>query len=180
MSPSSPAKTRALLARAQGALGVSQGRIGILAYASERTGQRWATGRAAPIPEHFGHLAAAVYPVDPALAAELAAAGDTTLVALGLEKPPEPPPPPAPPAPDAASPRAPSPALPLQPAVDSIVCAAADAVDLLPKQLRPALLAAVMRAKELGIDLETMETGLRPAKGPSTKEKSRQAAKKIE
>jgi len=83
-----------------------------------------------------------LYPVDPALAAEVAEAGETTLIALGLEKPPTP--------------------LPPDRIVDSVVCAAADAMEALPRLVRPGLLAAVVRARELGIGLETIEAALTP------------------
>jgi hypothetical protein len=122
---------------------------------SRRTGQRWETGRSDPSPNQIRKLAGMVYPADPDLAAQLAAAAGTTLVALGLVKPPAPPPPPPAPAP---------PPPPVEDVVDSIVCAAADAMSVLPRDVRPALLAAFTRARRLGIGIEAVEKALGAAK----------------
>ncbi|MBV9946955.1 MAG: hypothetical protein JOZ69_08915, partial [Myxococcales bacterium] len=46
---------------------------------------------------------------------------------------------------------------------DAVVCAVADATDLLPRALRPLLHAAFARARALGLTLEEVEEGLRPA-----------------
>ena len=78
----------------------------------------------------------------------------TTLIALGLEKPPAPPPPPPRPAPP-------------PPPVEDIVCAAADAMNVLPRDVRPALLAAFTRTRRLGLGVEVVERALSATKPPS-------------
>jgi hypothetical protein len=151
-----------LLQRAQLALHTTQGGLGVIAGTSIRTGQRWAVGQTVPAPFLLCDLAAKVHPVDPALAADIAAAGGSSLEALGLVEPPTPPPAPAlPPTEATFSP-------PRDRVVDSIVCAAADAMDMLPRQIRPALLAAFTRARELGIAIEDVESAL-AAPGRKTK-----------
>ena len=90
-------------------------------------------------------LARHVFAVDPKLAAEIAESAGTTLAALGLGVAPPPPPPVlAPPAPRA---------LPAS-VVDSVVCAAAEAMDRMPREVRPALMAAFARARELELSVE--------------------------
>jgi hypothetical protein len=89
--------------------------------------------------------------VNASFAAEIAIGADTTLEALGIVRPPPPaapPPLPAPPQPALGS------------VVDSIVCAAAEAVDLSPGAIRPALVAAFARARELGLGVEAVEGAL--------------------
>jgi hypothetical protein len=44
--------------------------------------------------------------------------------------------------------------------VDSIVCAAAEAMDVVPRQVRPALLAAFARARRLSLSTEVVEKAL--------------------
>lgn len=170
-SPTSPrAAIQALLQRAQLALLTSQGGLGVIAGASIRTGQRWAVGQTVPAPFQLCDLAAKVHPVDPTLAADIAAAGGSSLEALGLVEAPSapaaPPPAPALPPPEATF----SP--PRDRVVDSIVCAAADAMDMLPRQIRPALLAAFTRARELGIAIGDVESALA---APERKTKARAA-----
>ncbi len=131
----------AILLRGQHALHLSQGELGVLMGASHRTGQRWATGRSTPSPGQWKTLAQKVYAIDPELAASAAEAGGTTLHALGLET-------------SAERARA-------DRIVDSVVCAAADAMDVTPQRVRLALFAAAVRARELGLDLLTIENALR-------------------
>jgi hypothetical protein len=57
-----------------------------------------------------------------------------------------PPPPPPPPSTDEI--------------VDAVVCAAAEAMDLMPREVRPALLAAFARARRLGLGFEAIEKRL--------------------
>ncbi|MDP9001553.1 MAG: hypothetical protein M3O46_15745, partial [Myxococcota bacterium] len=45
--------------------------------------------------------------------------------------------------------------------IDAVVCAAAEALDVSPRAVRPALLAAFARASELGLTLERSLEGLR-------------------
>jgi hypothetical protein len=133
----------------------SQGDFGVLMGSSRRSGQRWEIGQARPSHEQMCKMAAMVYPEDPDLAAQLAASVGQTLVSLGIVKPA---PAPAP----VVVPAAPLP--PVEDIVDSIVCAAADAMNALPRDVRPALLAAFTRARRLGLGTETVEKALGAAK----------------
>jgi hypothetical protein len=94
-------------------------------------------------------LAREVHRVDPALAEEIARRHDTNLVTLGIVAPP-------PTEPE------PSPLERAAPLVDSVVCAAAEAMAMSPQSLRPALFAACERAAKLHLDIETMRAVLRP------------------
>ena len=88
----------------------------------------------------------------PNLAAQLAQSVGESLVSLGVVKP-------APPPVVASAPGVPSPP-PVEDVVDSIVCAAADAMNVLPRDVRPALLAAFTRARRLGLGIEAVESAL--------------------
>jgi hypothetical protein len=125
---------------------------------SDRTVSRWLGGAISVLlPDKLHALARSVFANDPALAAELAGFGNTTLEALGLVRAPSAPapavaasqPPLAPPTANAQAPQAVSVAN-----LDSIVCAAADLHDLPSRQVRPMVAAAFARAVELGITAE--------------------------
>jgi transcriptional regulator with XRE-family HTH domain len=133
-----------LFHRARQALGVTQLGLAEKLGASRRTGQRWDAGHSYPAHRQLVDLAKAVYKNDPELAAEIALSLGTSVVALGLV--PSAPPPVAPP--------------PIESIVDSIVCAAAEAIDVLPRAVRPALVAAFARARELQLTVEVVEKGL--------------------
>lgn len=141
-----PRQVPQLFLRARAALFLTQVELARLLGASRRTGQRWDSDKSTPSPQQLQTLAKHIYPVDPQLAAEIAQATDTTLVALGLAPPP--PPANAPPPPPVAS------------IVDSVVCAAAEAIDVVPRAVRPALLAAFSRARELQLTIEVVEKAL--------------------
>jgi hypothetical protein len=128
----------------------SYSEFGTMAGTSKRTVQRWFSGQAAPAAHNYQALARLVHAKSPALAADLAAAGRTTLQALGIVD-----------AAPAAAPPAPPPPPPSDLVVDSLVCAAAEAVELMPAAVRPALLAAFTRARLLGLTVEAVEAGLR-------------------
>jgi hypothetical protein len=150
-----------LLVDTQFALKTSQAGLAKIARCSRRTVLRWQHGRGTPHRDAVVALLYAVHPVNPALAAELAAASGTTLGAAGIVEalPPVtlPPPPPAPPPPP--------PLLPARPAavhlVDSVVCAAADAVGMLPHAVRPILLAAFERAAAVELSSAEVVAALR-------------------
>ena len=99
-------------------------------------------------------------PVDRGLAARLASASGTTLLALGLEPPPAP------------IPERPSPVLKPEPVapppdprlVDSVLVVAADGLNVAPAAVRAILHAAFKRARELGLDVRTVENALAPAR----------------
>ncbi|HEV3192745.1 MAG TPA: hypothetical protein VGY54_19690 [Polyangiaceae bacterium] len=131
--------------------GTTQEGLGNLLGVSRRTAQRWAnTG----IPGYYLiDVARLVHPRDPALALEIVTALGTTLEAQGLVSPaptPSPLPPSAPPAPD-----------PPAGIVDAVVCAAAEAMEMMPKEVRPGLHAAFARAKEIGLTVDMIERALR-------------------
>jgi hypothetical protein len=145
-----------LILQARRALGVgSQGDFGVMMGSSRRSGQRWETGKAYPSGDQVAAMARLVYPHDADLAAQLAAAAGTTLLALGLVSPA-----PAPPLPSPAAPPAPA----VEDIVDAIVCAASDAMNALPREVRPALLAAFSRARRLGLSIEVIERALGASK----------------
>ncbi len=141
-----------LLAQAQHTLRLSQAELGKRLGASARTGHRWAVGRAHPSATQLARLAELVHDANPDLAEVIADAAGTTLEKLGLVKPSE----------------GATPALTPDRVVDCVVCAAAEAMDVPPKAIRAALLAAFARARELGITVEVMEASLRAA-GEATK-----------
>jgi DNA-binding transcriptional regulator YdaS (Cro superfamily) len=149
---------------------------------SPRTMSRWMNGAPAMLFAHHYHsLARALAPHDVAFAGEIAARGGATLESLGLVPPPAPrpaapAPAPAAPAPTLAAP-APTPAAPVPapraapaapalarvatpPQADAVLCAAAERLDVSPRQLRPALAAAFARAAELGLAPDALARAL--------------------
>jgi hypothetical protein len=144
-----------LLAKAQVAMGLSQERLGRDVFGcSRRTMSRWVKGVAGPSLSQWVDLVRQVYPHSRAVAAEIASEMGETLVSLRLE------------ASDAAaaspSPR-PAPSLP--DLVDSVVCAAAEAVAMSPQAIRPALVAGFDRVASLSLAIEEVRGVLRPAGG---------------
>jgi DNA-binding transcriptional regulator YiaG len=146
----------ALLIEARRHLGVSQGQLGEMLGSSERTGQRWERGGSTPMPTQLHTLAGLVYPHARDLAAQIAAAGGSSLEHLGIVRTEEPPPPPPP-----AQPEVPDPVH----IVDTVVCAAAEAMNLMPNEIRPALRAAFRRARLAGLTVEAVDRGLHADKG---------------
>ncbi|HEY8042303.1 MAG TPA: hypothetical protein VIF15_21015 [Polyangiaceae bacterium] len=135
--------TAGLVVRASTALGLTQQGLADLVSGSLRSSQRWTAAQAVPSAEQLRTLAVAVHAHDAGLAREIAAEAGTTLEALGLmslHPPPGPPPPSTPPA-----------LVPLL--VESVVAAAAEALDASPRVMRPALLAALERAEQAGLTL---------------------------
>ncbi len=146
---------RALLARVQALLSMNQIELARALGVSRRTITRWVSGDTHPIVEYWVEMARLALPAHRALAVEIADALGSDLVKLGLEAPP--PPAPAPPAP----PPAPAePAFSLPDRVDSVVCAAAEAMAVAPQAVRPALLAALERMKALELDPAQVREGL--------------------
>jgi hypothetical protein len=149
-----------VLARTQLALHMSQRELGELMGCSRRTIIRYMSSGAVLVPATWEKLARACHPHDRDLAAELATRAGQTLIGLGLEKPPAPPAaPPAPPPPPAR------PAPSSRHLVDSVVCAAAEAMQTPPHTMRPALVAAFQRAVALGMTMEGVIEGLGATKG---------------
>jgi hypothetical protein len=130
----------ALLVRARDALGTKTEGMAHAIGSSKRTVERWFAKEADPTDAHVIQLARALYPLHPALAAEVAAAVGESLSTIGLVKP-RPPPSHA-------------------HLIDAVVCVAAETIDAPSKALRPALLAAFRRARELGFTIEEAERAL--------------------
>jgi transcriptional regulator with XRE-family HTH domain len=149
----------ALVHEARHALVYNQGDFAKLYRVSRRTIQRWEGAGKRPDAGELALLARAVFPRSESLAARIAQAAGTTLQDLGLAPPPLPAPPPTPPF-------APS----LAHLVDSITCAAADAMKLSPDTVRPALLAAFARARDLRLEPEDVAKALA---GPEEKKPRR-------
>jgi transcriptional regulator with XRE-family HTH domain len=142
----------ALLVEARRILQVSQGALGEMLGSSQRTGQRWETGGSPPSPAQLHELARLVHPTDAPLAAQIAAAGGSSLEQLGIVPLAPPLPPPAPPDPKYI--------------VDTVVCAAAEAMQLMPDAIRPALRAAFRRAKLAGLSVQDVDKALHGREGP--------------
>jgi hypothetical protein len=142
-----------LFVRARMTSGMTQREFGAALGASHRTAERWDARQSTPSVSTVCKAAVLVFPRDPALARELAAAASETLESLGLV---EPPPPPAPLPP-------PPPRPPLALLVDAVVTAAADATHVAPAEARTTLLAGLRRMKELGVTADEMEGALETA-----------------
>jgi transcriptional regulator with XRE-family HTH domain len=136
---------------------MTQSKLADLCGISLRTVQRWDTKRSRPSAPMIHTIVDALEAVDPELGAELE-------LWAPRPKPPAPAPPPqevALPAPEPllppqevaapALPPPPPPRIPARVLVDSVICAAADAVAMLPDAVRPAILAAFARAEEAGL-----------------------------
>jgi transcriptional regulator with XRE-family HTH domain len=137
-----PHDRRALFELSRQALGTTQQELGQMLGVARRTAQRWA---ASGIPSYsLADLARVVHPRDPALAGEIARAAGMTLEAAGIAQRPAPPP-----------------QSPPDGVVDAVVCAAAEAMELMPKEVRPGLYAAFARAKEIGLTVDVIERALR-------------------
>ncbi len=133
----------ALFELSRQALGATQAELGAMLGASRRAAQRW-SDRGVPS-YHLLDLARLVHPRNPSLAEQLAAAAGTTLEAAGIVLP-------APPV--VAVPPA---ATPADGVVDAVVCAAAEAMDMKPPDVRAGLHAAFARAREIGLTVDFVE-----------------------
>jgi hypothetical protein len=131
---------------------------------SRRTVQRWGTPPSYAVPD----ILRALHPHDAKLAAEFAGAYGKTLADFGIH-------PPAPP-PGGAGGGAGAAAPPADGSVDSVVCACAEAMALMPAAVRPGLLAAFDRATEMGLSYQQISRVLRarlaPTEAPGKKAKS--------
>jgi len=137
---------------------------------SLRTVQRYEGRRATPPAWELHRLADAVRPHDADLASQID------------EWAPRPAPPPLPatafvPAGSTAPPVLPAPSLPAPPPVpppvpavvlvDAVVCAAAEAMSLSPQAIRPAVLAAFARARDVGLTMDVVVEVLAPPPLPA-------------
>ena len=134
-------------ARVNKTIGGSQEAFGKRFGVSRRTVSRWRARNADPTDVQVVEMARLVLPFDRAFAEQIASELGETLESLGLV--PRPPPPG-------------SVLGPLTPghAGDLAVIAAAEVMDASPRAIRPALLAAVARARVLGLTLADLERAL--------------------
>jgi hypothetical protein len=166
---------KAFFTLAQMALGTTQKELGEKLGISRRTAQRYSESGVPHL--YLQTLVRLVHPHNRELAAEIARYSGATLVSLGLESPPAPAPPPAAVAPPPPAPPPPPPP-PADSVVDAVVCAAAEAIDAKPGEVRRTLLAAFSRAREIGIDTAFVERVLRAQLGlPSAQSAAKGSAK---
>jgi hypothetical protein len=148
-----------MLYRVQKALHINQKELAGMLQCSERTVSRYYDRGGELSPAGYATLATACHPHDRDLAVHVAQRGGHTLESLGLEHPPVPP--------------APAPAL--QPAAspahlaDSIVCAAAEALDASPRTIRPAVRAALERMVALGMTASAVLEAMAPRPAPEVR-----------
>jgi transcriptional regulator with XRE-family HTH domain len=131
-----------LLALACRALGVLQKDLAEMLGVSTKTISRWMGGAANLDPSQLATLTSAVHAKEPALAARIAAAHGRTLEELGIVTPA---------AAESTATRDPRAERLL---ADAIVCSAAEVADVSPRAMRPALAAALGRAREAGLTLD--------------------------
>jgi hypothetical protein len=157
MAASTADTAAGLLYEAQRALSTSQQGVGRVMGLSRRTIVRWVRhGQPTFTQGQAASLARAVHPHDPALAERIAAAGWTSLAALGI-----------------VTPNAKRADAVARARFDAVVCAAAEVLDASPRAVRPALLAAVRRAADVGLTLTDLEAGLAPPESPPAAETAR-------
>jgi hypothetical protein len=160
MGTSGPRHDSASLAiRAKLRLGLTNREFANFVGTSLRTVERLSPGRGLVYSDWLTKLAVAVYPKDAALAAEVAAGAGQTLESLGLVVP-APRVAPSPPAPQRPAPEPPAPLRAI--IAESVVAAAAEALDVSPRVARPALLAAMDRASAAGLTVADLLVALRP------------------
>lgn len=133
------------LLRLQSTLKLNQRELAALLRVSPRTIIRYYQRGGVLAPSDYERLAVRVHPHDAAFAAELAAVVGKSLVDLGL----------AAPAPEERGPST-------KHLLDSVVCAAAEAMQVSPHLVRPALVAALERALALGMTADEVLSGLAP------------------
>jgi len=167
-----------LVSRTRILLGLTQKGLGERFGVSLRTAHRWELGRSYPSIAQVHQIAAAVFPHDASLAAQLASEAGTTLEGLGLVTPPAPPPPAPPPAPPSAPVVAPGPPPrafpPIALMVDSILLASIDAAATLgatgAREAVPTILrAAFSRARGLGLTTDEIDEALSSAQALPSK-----------
>ncbi len=148
-----------LLTFAQRSLSMTQKELGDALVVSKRTIQRWQSGRTRPYTGEIHRLVDLLAPVDADLSTRLDAWAPRPKPPPPAPPPAPPPPPPPPPLPPPPPPPPPIPPLVL---VESVVCAAADAMGLVPQAIRPAVLAAFTRARDARLDAGTVVDVLAP------------------
>ena len=146
-----------LLERGRIALGVSPADLARLLGVSPKTVWRWLGRRTTMATQHLGALALLVHPHDAALAARIHAFASAWLIERGFE-PPEPLP-----VPVDTTPKVEAPVLPMRLRVETVVYAACKASNTTPVVATRAILAALRRAREVGISVDDLERELEPA-----------------
>ena len=134
---------RELLVRSQLALRMIGTDFADFLWVSDRTLRRWVDRGTRLVPETLVTLAGAVHAKDPALAARVAAAHGQTLEELGIGLSPD------------------------QLLAAAIVSAAADVAEVSSRAMRPALAAALERARAAGLTIEAVHA-LLVAPSPAT------------
>jgi hypothetical protein len=142
----------ALLVEASDAIGGLQRGVADALGVSTRTVQRMYASGCHLDDLEWQALARAVHPGHPELAARLAREGGSSPEAMGLVARP-------PPGAEASVAH-------VQHMTDGVVCVAAEAADLTPGAIRPALLAAVRRARQVCLTLEDLEGALAAPRAP--------------
>ena len=151
MSPLGSGLPTSLLVQAQWALSKNQRTLGEMLGVSRRTVVRWTRGGGTTLPpSRLLTLARALHSVDAALAEKIALGHGQTLAGLGIAVQ-------APEVDVGADARL----------AEVVVCAAADALDAPPRAVRPALLAALESARQVGLSAESLEKALRARVAPS-------------
>jgi DNA-binding XRE family transcriptional regulator len=154
-----------LLLEARRALQMSQRQFGYTVGASHRTAVRWDAGKASPAAHHYAAIVKLLYPVDRALAAEIAGRVGQSLVSLGIEAPPPPPvESPASPPETLAAPSPPRP--PAEDLVDLMLLAAMVESGAPVDTVRKWLHAALARGSAVHLTMEEAERALRPRASP--------------
>jgi transcriptional regulator with XRE-family HTH domain len=159
MDVTAPRHFKRVFASCRVALGMSQGDLADAMGVSRRTIIRWTMGHTRPVEFEIRRLAALVREEDDDLADELLAAASLEPDPKppgAIETPVEPVPPPVM-----------APALPPEPprpapthVTDSILCVAADAANMVPRAILPAIRAAFSRARELRVSVDEVLLGL--------------------
>jgi hypothetical protein len=155
MSAATTSSVPELLSRIQRALHLNQRQLADLMNCSRRTIIRYYQRGGIILPSTWANLARATCASDRELAAELAARAGQTLVGLGLEAL-------APPATAAPTARRREPSV--KHMADSVVCAAAEAMQATPQAMRAPLFAAFERAIALDMTAQDVLDALAPEK----------------
>ncbi len=156
-----------LVIRARSALRLSQREFGAKLRWSTRTQGRMESARSTPVPNDLIKIGELVMPVEPDLGNALIQRAKAIAVRIGVALPE----PVASTVPSsnggALAVRGSVPSIEAKPIdvrhlVDAVVCAATDQGELLPRDVRPILLAAFTRAEELGLDFAEVRQALAP------------------
>ena len=155
-----------LLVQGQSALGITSVDLAKLLGVSPKTVYRWVGRRTSIAPMAVGALSHHVHRADAALARRMHAHAVTELSTMNLPLPP-----PLPEAAKAPGAVAPAPSLSASEStrlrVDAVIHAACLAMNVAPQAVRPALVAAFARARELELSVDDMAMALAPKEKPA-------------